>query len=211
DVYKRQGVNATPLIDNNFASDGFNSPEGFNLSQYELDHAPTQEQVIEQIPMVLATAVGVATGLELVVAAPLIVAAASEAANTVGIVAASACFQSNICTTAYNTVAGGSPNANTSSQIYHRRGDSQEVIAKIIESGELWGNPPSNYYKSDIPQVKAYLGPLPEGIKGFEFTTDAIPDIGSHPRIPTWSGNRQGVITENEVAKIACSIIKICD
>ncbi len=64
----------------------------------------------------------------------------------------------------------------------------------------------ANFYISDTPKVKAYKGPLPEGEKGFEFTTDSVPDKGGHPFQPTWSGNRPGVRTENGQAVIPCTV-----
>ena len=41
-------------------------------------------------------------------------------------------------------------------------------------------------------KVKAYDGPLPEGRRGIEFTTDLLPDAGGAPGLPTWSGDRTG-------------------
>lgn len=72
------------------------------------------------------------------------------------------------------------------------------------------GNPATNTYASDIPKVKAYSGPLPDGKKGFEFTTDVKPDSGGHPFQPTWSGNgvNPGVRTENGQAIISCTVTK---
>lgn len=46
---------------------------------------------------------------------------------------------------------------------------------------------------SFIPKVKAYGGPLPDGARGIEFTTDAPPDDGCVPSLPMWSGPRNGV------------------
>ncbi len=98
--------------------------------------------------------------------------------------------------------------AEEAGQVYHRLGDSAENIKKIKESGELRGNAPTNYLSSDIPKVKAYAGPLPEGKKGFEFSTDVIPDKGGHPFQPTWSGKRPGVRNENDQAIISCTVTK---
>ena len=46
---------------------------------------------------------------------------------------------------------------------------------------------------SFIPKVKAYVGSLPEGARGIEFTTDVPPDDGCVPSLPMWSGPRSGV------------------
>jgi RHS repeat-associated protein len=93
-------------------------------------------------------------------------------------------------------------------RIYHRLNDPPDVVAKVKESGELWGAPPRNTYASDIPKAKAYDGPLPEGAFGFEFKNSTAPDVGHVPGQPVWSGNRPGVVTENGWAKIKVEVTK---
>lgn len=92
---------------------------------------------------------------------------------------------------------------------YHRSIDPPDVIEKIKSSGELWGRSPRNIFSSDIPKVKAYVGPLPPGQTGFEFETDTPPDRGSHPDKPLWSNGRPGVKIEEDFAKIRVRVRKI--
>ncbi len=73
------------------------------------------------------------------------------------------------------------------------------------DSGEIWGRPS---IWSNIPKVKAFSGPLPEGAQGIEFTTNVLPDAGCAPRLPEWSGPRPGVVVEGEFAKITVTITK---
>lgn len=93
---------------------------------------------------------------------------------------------------------------------FYRVGDSPEVVREILKSGELWGTPPRNIFRSNIPKVKAYRGELPRGAKGIEFETEIAPDRGSVPDKPTWSNvpNRPGVVVEGEFAKIKVHILK---
>ena len=74
-----------------------------------------------------------------------------------------------------------------------------EVAAQQVASGEVWGRPPRGSY---IPKVQAYSGPLPEGARGIEFTTDVPPDRYGIPGQPTWRGPREGVTVEGEFAKV---------
>ncbi|WP_310482143.1 hypothetical protein [Chamaesiphon sp. VAR_48_metabat_403] len=107
----------------------------------------------------------------------------------------------------------------TEEQIYHRKkSDSQTAaIARLqIETQEIWGGPCRNFMYSDIPKVKAYLNKLPmkkdlvTQERGIEFTTKAEPDRGLPRGLILWSGNREGVITEDEYAKIKVEI-KFCN
>ena len=81
----------------------------------------------------------------------------------------------------------------TPRRLYHRL-ESPTQPSQIVyiqqQSGTIRGYPALG---SHIPKVKAYAGPLPEGVRGIEFTTDAIPDNGCAPGRPTWSGPRGGV------------------
>ena len=73
------------------------------------------------------------------------------------------------------------------------------------ESGELWGR---HAVWGARPMAQAYGGPLPEGVRGIEFTTDVTPDPGGKPSLPTWSGPRAGVVIEGEFAKIRITVTK---
>lgn len=72
----------------------------------------------------------------------------------------------------------------------------------------MWGRPPRNVFASNIPKVKAYEGPLPDGERGIEFTTDVTPDPGCAPSQPVWSGPRDGVIVEDGFAKIRVTVVR---
>jgi hypothetical protein len=95
-------------------------------------------------------------------------------------------------------------------RVYHRKESATQtpdVAAQQEASGELWGFP-AQY--SDIPKVKAFGGSLPEGVRGIEFTTEVEPDRGGHPRQPTWSGERDGVVAVpgEEAVKIRIVVTK---
>lgn len=99
----------------------------------------------------------------------------------------------------------------SSGRVYHRRDSptqTPDVARQQEQSGELWGRPSIT---SDIPKVKAYDGPLPDGVRGIEFTTDVEPDPGCPPGRPEWSGNpnpRPGVVVEGDVVKIRITVTK---
>lgn len=71
-----------------------------------------------------------------------------------------------------------------------------------LESLEIWGQAAQNVYQSDIPKVKAYVGKIPPDKAGIEFTTDVPPDPNTPPHLATWSGDRPGVRTEGDYAKL---------
>ena len=71
-----------------------------------------------------------------------------------------------------------------------------------LKSREIWGKAAQNVYQSDIPKVKAYVGKLPQGKAGIEFTTDVPPDPNTPPYLATWSDDRPGVKTEGAYAKL---------
>lgn len=83
----------------------------------------------------------------------------------------------------------------------------------IVASGELWGRAPRNCFSSVTPKAKAYRGPLPTDVSGFEFETEVAPDPGGVPRSPTWSHydkkKRPGVEVEGDYAKIKVKVLKI--
>lgn len=88
---------------------------------------------------------------------------------------------------------------------YHRffsPSQTTEDLEKQIQSLEIWGQPARNFYQSSIPKVKAFVGNLPPGKKGLEFTTNVPPDPNTPPYLATWSGERPGITTENGYAKL---------
>jgi hypothetical protein len=91
--------------------------------------------------------------------------------------------------------------------VYHRFQDA-ETSKLMIESGKAGGRPA---WHSDIPKVKAFLGPLPPDRPGIEFTTDVVPDRGCPPGYAYWSGGRPGieVLESNELVAIAVTITKV--
>jgi hypothetical protein len=92
--------------------------------------------------------------------------------------------------------------------IYHRLEtptQTPEDAAKQEASGEIWGRPARG---GAFPKVKAYTGPLPPGARGIEFTTDVPPDANCPPHVPTWRGEREGVICEGDYAKIKARVTK---
>ncbi|WP_310490134.1 hypothetical protein [Chamaesiphon sp. VAR_69_metabat_338] len=96
--------------------------------------------------------------------------------------------------------------------IYHRLQTDTETVKKQLASQELWGGPFRNYMGgSDIPKVKAYVNQLPltndrvTKRSGIEFTTKVETD-SYHPVFAYWSGDREGVVTEDGYAKIKVTI-----
>lgn len=95
--------------------------------------------------------------------------------------------------------------------VYHRKAAPTQTAADAAQqqaSGELWGYPA---IYSNIPAVKAYAGPLPPGERGIEFTTTEAPDMGGHPRLPTWSGKDREVVGRDGrvAARIRATITRI--
>ncbi|WP_230953246.1 RHS repeat-associated core domain-containing protein [Burkholderia stagnalis] len=95
-------------------------------------------------------------------------------------------------------------------RVYHRKPIDPTEIDKVLSSQQVRGRVTRNYMAGLDPKVKAYEGPLPEGVAGYEFTTDVPPDAGHVPGQPTWSGDRPGVIrVDDEWAAIECKIRKV--
>ena len=94
---------------------------------------------------------------------------------------------------------------------FHRT-DPPDVVRAVVATGELWGRAPRNCFSSETPKAKAYAGPLPHDVSGFEFETDVAPDAGGVPDKPTWSHKykkRPGVVVEDDYAKIKVKVLKI--
>lgn len=103
----------------------------------------------------------------------------------------------------------------TEDQIYHRKetkSQTEKAARLQIENQEIWGGPCRNIYYSDIPKVKAFLNKLPmrkdlvTQERGIEFMTKAEPDRCVPPPLIFWSGDRDGVRTEDGYAKIKAEI-----
>jgi hypothetical protein len=92
---------------------------------------------------------------------------------------------------------------------YHRRTTAKERREndKVVASGLLWGRRRGNYYAALSPAVKAWEGPLPAGVPGFEFFTEVEPDPGCAPGWPQWSEGRPGVIVLERDELVAISVI----
>jgi RHS repeat-associated protein len=91
---------------------------------------------------------------------------------------------------------------------FHRLGDSAMTLMLVQQSGVLMGRPARNTYASDIPQVKAYTGPLPADEKGFEFTTPLEPASGSQYTGRALWGAEQGAVVTGDWASIPVTVTK---
>lgn len=62
-------------------------------------------------------------------------------------------------------------------QIYHRlfTPSDPDEEAKVRRSGALWGKPKRAIKGNWKAKVKAFIGPLPSGMKGYAFTTQVSP------------------------------------
>ena len=91
---------------------------------------------------------------------------------------------------------------------FHRRCQlNPQEIETVASSGELHGRPRGNVYAGLIPAVKAWAGPLPHGVIGFEFYTDVEPDPDCAPDWPEWSQGRQGVRILESDAMVAIDVM----
>lgn len=98
-------------------------------------------------------------------------------------------------------------------QVYHRRqspSQSPAMAAKQQETGEIWGSYNRDLAggRSPFPSVDAYVGPLPRGVMGIEFTTAVPPDKNTPPRRARWTGPRDGVMVEGDYAKIEVTVTR---
>jgi hypothetical protein len=78
---------------------------------------------------------------------------------------------------------------------------------KVSTSGTVWGRPRGHIYAGLFAAVKAWKGPLPEGIVGFEFYTDVEPDRDGVPDWPQWSEGEPGVTVLEPGELVAISVI----
>jgi len=74
-------------------------------------------------------------------------------------------------------------NSENGTEVYHRRTAAYpDEIDKVLATSEVWGGPRRNIFGIGLaPAVKAHVGPLPEGVVGYEFTTDVPRDRWSDP------------------------------
>ena len=81
-----------------------------------------------------------------------------------------------------------------------------EDAARQAATGELWGREARGGIR---PQVKAFIGALPEGRRGVEFYTDVAPDNNGHPVEARWSPAPHGnARADAPFAKIRVQISK---
>lgn len=93
-------------------------------------------------------------------------------------------------------------------KIYHRLESPTQTAgdAQLQEAScELWGRAPRG---SDRPAEKAYIGPLPVGRRGIEFSTNVEPDPNKAPGQAFWRGPRAGVKIEDDFARIKITILR---
>ena len=92
---------------------------------------------------------------------------------------------------------------------FHRKWSPTQTddhLERVLHSGELWGHPG---FGSDIPAVKAHVGPLPADRAGFEFYARTTPDNDEGPRV-YWRVRDDGSVRQNdEVAKMAVMVTRI--
>jgi hypothetical protein len=98
-------------------------------------------------------------------------------------------------------------------RVYHRKQSPSQppsLAALQQRTGEIWGSYNRDLMggRSPFPSVDAYVGPLPDGEKGIEFTTDVPPDRNTPPRLARWTGPRDGVIVEGDYAKIKVTVTR---
>ncbi len=91
---------------------------------------------------------------------------------------------------------------------YHRRSFVRANENEgVCSTNQLWGRRRQNFFAGLIPVVKAWEGPLPEGVVGVEFYTDVAPDPGSAPGWPEWTQGRDGVIILEQDELVAIPVI----
>jgi hypothetical protein len=97
--------------------------------------------------------------------------------------------------------------------VYHRLASPSQpddVAALQEATGEIWGSYNRDMMggRAPFPSVDAYVGPLPPGARGIEFTTDLPPNPHLPPYRARWTGPREGVIIEGDYAKIRVTVTK---
>jgi hypothetical protein len=77
------------------------------------------------------------------------------------------------------------------------RSEPAAAVDAIQASRTILGNPPTNFFQSDIPAVKAYQGPIPPGASGVQFYTPVPPTTvfpGSGNQV--WWTGKPGTVHE---------------
>lgn len=70
----------------------------------------------------------------------------------------------------------------------------KQVGDRQVATGAIWGTVARWGY---APTVKAYRGPLPDGVRGIEFTTLVAPRKNAHPTLVEWRQGDPGVRDES--------------
>jgi hypothetical protein len=76
---------------------------------------------------------------------------------------------------------------------YHRLKSPTQTLADTQRqeaTGRICGK---THRGGSVPSVKAYVGPLPAGAEGVEFTTDVPPFPGTAPHLALWRRGSPGV------------------
>lgn len=67
--------------------------------------------------------------------------------------------------------------------IYHRRisaGHNDDEIEQVKRTGELWGKAMRSCQGNGPACVKAFIGPLPDDVEGYTFSTEVEPSARRH-------------------------------
>lgn len=104
------------------------------------------------------------------------------------------------------------PAVTTAAQTFHRLENASTqtpaTAAAQQASGEIWGRTPRGGME---PTVQAYAGPLPQGARGVEFTTDVPPSaVNTMNGEARWYQSAPGVESRtangNDYAAIKCTV-----
>jgi hypothetical protein len=91
---------------------------------------------------------------------------------------------------------------------FHRRSFARpDENEAICASKQLWGRRRENFFAGLVPAVKAWEGPLPDGVVGVEFYTDVPPDESSVPGWPEWTQGSAGVIILDRDELVAIPVV----
>ena len=91
---------------------------------------------------------------------------------------------------------------------FHRRSQhNPSENEQIAASSRIWGRPRGGYFAGLFACVKAWDGPLPDGVVGIEFYTNVEPDRSSPPGWPEWTEGRPGVITLETGELVAIEVV----
>lgn len=102
----------------------------------------------------------------------------------------------------------------TRTMIFHRLADLNEMT-KVRRSGELWGKARAVAFGNGPASVKAYVGPLPNGARGYAFETETPPTrFGMHlgMRKAEWVEGSPGVLSvagQNDYVKIEVEMLDV--